>query len=144
MVWRIDCGNPDCQQPSWPGNIVEVIKDFCGIDGMLTCPHCKMPSGYVLKSFSLQEEGETWEPILRGIIKLGEDGDTYQPFVYLASYSKTDDEGKPTPILKLPITDLWFSYYKDLRTHMRDDGTAGRLKLIFDSWSMRTRRKVLI
>ncbi len=94
------------------------------------CPNCKNPSGYIRKSFKLQEEGETWEPILRGVVKLGEIGDTYQPFVFLASYAKDEEEGKPpTPILDLPITDLWFSYYKDLRGHQRADGSPGRLKM---------------
>ena len=129
MAWQIDCGNPECRQPSWAGNIVDIIQKFCDNDGMLNCPHCKKPSGYVQKSFILQEEGETWEPILRGVIKLGEDGNTYQPFVYLACYQTIDAEGKPTPVLDLPITDLWFSYYKDLRGQIRQDGKPGRLKM---------------
>ena len=129
MGWQIDCGNPDCQQKSWPRNIVEVITDHCDSDGMLICLHCNKPSGYVQKIFHLQEEGETWEPILRGIIKLGDEGDTYQPFVYLASYAQNDDQEKPASILALPITDLWFSYYKDLRGHIREDGRPGRLKM---------------
>jgi len=48
---------------------------------------------------------------LRGIIPLGESGDIYQPFVFLVSYEPSSE-----------VTDIWFSYYKDLR----DDG--GRLK----------------
>ena len=39
-------------------------------------------------------------------------GETYQPFVFLVSY-KRDGE----------VTDIWFSYYKDLRA------TQGRLKI---------------
>jgi hypothetical protein len=35
----------------------------------------------------------------------------------------------PPPIIDLPITDLWFSYYKDLRGHQRADGSPGRLKM---------------
>jgi hypothetical protein len=49
---------------------------------------------------------------LRGLIPLGESGDTYQPFVFLVSY---EPSGK--------VTDIWFSYYKDLRS------SGGRLKL---------------
>lgn len=130
MAWQIDCGNPQCQQTSWAGNIVEVIQDFCGEDGILVCPYRKKPSGFVRKSFNLQEEGEIWEPILRGVIKLGADGDTYQPFVYLACYEQTHNEvTSSTAIIDLPITDLWFSYYKDLRGHVREDGSPGRLKM---------------
>jgi hypothetical protein len=55
---------------------------------------------------------ETWKPFLRGAITLGVRHDTYQPFVYLVSY-------KPDGA----ITDLWFSYYKDMRP------TGGRLKM---------------
>ena len=68
--------------------------------------------GFVERSFELQEPGERWEPYLKGAIPLGEPGDTYQPFVFLVSY-------KPDG----PATDVWFSYYKDLRD------TGGRLKL---------------
>src|ERR1700693_1327802 len=106
MAWQVDCGNHQCSKPSWAGNIVELIGSFCDDDGILICPHCKSPSGYIRKTFELQEEGETWEPILRGVVKLGEVGDTYQPFVFLASYAKDEEEGKaPTPIIDLAITD---------------------------------------
>ncbi len=75
---------------------------------MAKCGH----SGYVEKSFRLQEQGETWEPFLRGAISLGIPTDTYQPFVYLVSNSPDG-----------PINDLWFAYYKDTRP------MGGRLKL---------------
>lgn len=32
-------------------------------------------------------------------------------------------------VVEWPITDLWFSYYKDLRDHPRADGSPGRLKM---------------
>ncbi len=76
MGWSIECGYPQCLQPSWASNIVELIGNFCDGDGLLVCPHCKKTSGYIRKKFNLQEEGETWEPILRGVIKLGNEGDT--------------------------------------------------------------------
>jgi hypothetical protein len=130
MAWQIDCGNPQCLQPSWASNIAELIGSFCDNDGILICRNCKKPSGYIRKNFNLQEEGETWNPILRGVVKLGQVDDTYQPFVFLASYEGDEEEGKPpTPIIDLPITDLWFSYYKDLRSHQRGDGSFGRLKM---------------
>ena len=59
-------------------------------------------------------DGEVWAPFLRGAITLGNKDDTYQPFVFLVSYESGG-----------PVTDLWFSYYKDTRgTHPK-----GRLKL---------------
>ena len=65
-----------------------------------------------------------------GVIKLGNEGDTYQPFVFLASYQPEEEKGKPaSSIVDLPITDIWFSYYKDLRGHQRADGSRGRLKM---------------
>ena len=129
MVWQVDCGNSLCLQPSWARNIVELVDSFCDLDGMMICPHCKRPSGYIRKSFKLQEEGETWEPILRGVVRLGGVGDTYQPFVFLASYESQGEGKPPQSIVEWPITDLWFSYYKDLRGHIREDGTPGRLKM---------------
>jgi hypothetical protein len=131
MGWNIECGYPQCLQPSRASNIAELVGNFCDDDGLLVCPHCKKPSGYIRKKFNLQEEGKTWEPILRGVIKLGDVGDTYQPFVFIASYEAEEGkEDKLEPsIIDLPITDLWFSYYKDLRDYQRADGSLGRLKM---------------
>jgi hypothetical protein len=94
MGWTIECGYPQCLQPSWASNIVGLTRNFCNGDGLLVCPHCEKPSGYIRKKFNLQEEGETWEPILRGVIKLGDDGHTYQPFVFLASYQPDEEQDK--------------------------------------------------
>ena len=130
MGWQVDCGNPNCLQPSWASNIVDLIAHFCDEDGMLICQNCRKQTGYVRKKFVLQEEGETWEPILRGVVRLAKPEDSYQPFVFLASYESEQEQGAPpTSIIELPITDLWFSYYKDLRGHVREDGTPGRLKM---------------
>jgi hypothetical protein len=98
---------------------------------MLICPHCNKASGYIRKTFELQEKGENWEPILRGVVKLGEVDDTYQPFVFLVSYEPDEEEGKSQTPIEWPITSLWFSYYKDLRGHPRADGSPGRLKMGF-------------
>jgi hypothetical protein len=88
MAWQVDCGNPQCLKPSWAGNIAELIGSFCNDDGILICPHCNKPTGYIRKTFELQAEGETWEPILRGVVKVRQVGDAYQPFVFLASYER--------------------------------------------------------
>lgn len=110
MGWLIKCTDNQCGIGTWAGNIVDLINNHCDPSGWLLC-QCGRP-GFVEKSFELQESGETWEPYLRGIIPLGNVGDTYQPFVFLVSY---EPHG--------PINDIWFSYYKDLRPH------GGRLKL---------------
>lgn len=110
MAWQLDCTRPKCGKQSWAGNIVELISEHTDKDGWFRCP-AGHPA-YIEKSFELQEPGNRWEPYLRGVIPLGTLGDTYQPFVFLVSYKPT---AKPT--------DVWFSYYKDLRK------TKGRLKL---------------
>jgi hypothetical protein len=109
MGWLIKCCDSHCEQQSWANNIVDLINDHIDKDGWILCSCGKR--GYIEKSFDLQEPGKTWEPYLRAVIPLGDEDDTYQPFVFLVSY---DPRSKPT--------DIWFSYYKDLRPE-------GRLKL---------------
>src|SRR5579862_4247859 len=111
MGWLIKCSKASCPERTRAWNIVDLISSHCDEEGWFLCKCGER--GYVEKSFTLQEGGgETWEPFLRGIIKLGGRG-TYQPFVFLVSY-------KPTA----SIDNIWFSYYKDMR-HKR----GGRLKL---------------
>ena len=110
MGWSINCTDTRCARQTWACNIVDLITNYRDAQGWFLCSCGK--HGYVEKSFKLQEAGEVWEPYLRGIILLGKSGDTYQPFVFLVSY---ESAGK--------ITDVWFSYYKDLRR------LGGRLKL---------------
>ena len=109
MGWLIKC-NSKCGKETWAGNIDELIKNHRDSNGWFLCQCGK--HGHIEKSFDLQEPGETWEPFLRGIIPLGSENDTYQPFVFLVSY---EPDG--------PVNDIWFSYYKDTRS------TGGRLKL---------------
>ncbi len=110
MGWNIKCTDSSCGQQSWADNIVDLVANHRDDKGWFLCSCGK--HGYIEKSFELQEPGEVWEPYLRGVIPLGESGDTYQPFVFLVSYQPSSE-----------VTDIWFSYYKDLR----DSG--GRLKL---------------
>ena len=70
-------------------------------------------SGYVEKKFALQEEGQNWDPFLRGAIKLADSKETYQPFVFLCSATADGTIGE-----------TWFCYYKDMR-HV----PGGRLKM---------------
>jgi hypothetical protein len=109
MTYEVKC-TKHCKESSfWAGNIVDLLnaRDDQGYF-KAACGH----PGYVERSFSLQEHGETWEPFLRGAISLHPPTDSYQPFVYMVSYKSSG-----------PINDLWFSYYKDMRA------VGGRLKL---------------
>jgi len=108
--WLINCSDPGCGKRIWADNIVDLITTHIDSDGWLLCSCGK--AGSIQKSFELQEPGETWEPFLRGVIPLGDPSATYQPFVFLCSYEPTG-----------PVTGIWFSYYKDLRS------SGGRLKL---------------
>lgn len=110
MGWQINCTEATCGKQAWAENIVDLIAKCRDRNGWLLC-QCGH-HGYIEKSFSLQEPGEVWEPFLRGVIPLGDGGEVYQPFVFLVSY---EPQGE--------VTDIWFSYYKDLRQ------SGGRLKL---------------
>ncbi|MCX7817317.1 MAG: hypothetical protein N2317_07395 [Syntrophales bacterium] len=111
MGWSIQCNNPDCKEYTWASNIVDLIDNHTDSQGWFVCGRCGA-SGFIKKSFDLQEPGETWKPYLRGAIRLGDPEETYQPFVFMVSYEPNGT-----------VNDLWFSYYKDLRE------TGGRLKL---------------
>lgn len=111
MSWSIQCNNEKCKEFTLASNIVDLIDKHTNSDGWFVCSHCGS-SGFIKKSFDLQEPGNTWEPYLRGAIRLGDKDDSYQPFVFMVSY-KPDAKSN----------DIWFSYYKDLRE------TGGRLKL---------------
>jgi hypothetical protein len=108
MVYEVKCAKHCKDKSFWAGNIVELLDKGRDSQGLFKAA-CGHP-GYIEKSFALQEEGETWDPFLRGAVKLGRPKDTYQPFVYLVS---DEPDG--------PIKDLWFAYYKDMRS------TGGRL-----------------
>lgn len=111
MGWLIQCNNLACNKETWACNIVDLIDNCTDKNGWFICSHCNN-CGFIKKKFDLQEPGETWEPFLLGVLRLGVINDTYQPFVFMVSY---DSNG--------PAEDIWFSYYKDLRS------TGGRLKL---------------
>ncbi|MGO9010642.1 MAG: hypothetical protein ACLQPN_11110 [Bryobacteraceae bacterium] len=111
MGWLIKCADASCRRKTRAGNIVDLIASNRDANGWLRCQSCGRP-GYIEKRFELQEKGEVWKPYLRGIIPLGDPGDTYQPFVFLVSDSESGE-----------VDSVWFSYYKDLRA------TGGNLKL---------------
>jgi hypothetical protein len=89
MAWNIKCTDSDCAQQSWANNIVDLIANHRDGQGWFLCPCGK--HGYIEKHFELQEVGEVWKPNLRGVIPLGESGDTYQPFVFLLSYQRSGE-----------------------------------------------------
>jgi len=111
MGWSIKCNDTSCKAKTDAVNIVDLIDNHTDLHGWFVCDQCG-GSGFIEKSFDLQEPGHTWKPFLCGAIRLGNPDDTYQPFVFMVSY-------KP----KGKTNDIWFSYYKDLRK------TGGRLKL---------------
>ena len=111
MGWSIQCNNGSCNNQTWAANIVDLIDNHTDKNGWFICSYCGS-AGFIEKSFDLQEPGHTWEPYLRGAIRLGDPDDTYQPFVFMVSY---EPDGT--------ANDIWFSYYKDLRN------SGGRLKL---------------
>jgi hypothetical protein len=114
MGYLIECSTVVCQQPGWASNIVDLVTNHCDPEGWLLCSHCHNRTGYVTKSFDLQEgNGDKWEPVIRGIIRIPTEIETYSPFVFLVSYGPTD-----------PVVNYWFCYYKDTRAQQ-----GGRLKL---------------
>lgn len=115
MSWNIECTNNCRVNGCSASNIVDLLDNYRDEEtGWFLC-NCGN-QGYVRKEYSLQEKGELWKPILKGAIRLGDEGDTYQPFVFLVVNNQRDVPGDT-------IEDIWFSYYKDTRP----DG--GRLKL---------------
>src|SRR5665213_1665048 len=102
-MWAITCTRARCVANTRATDIVDLIKNYRDAEGWFLC-NCGR-RGYIEKSFALQEAGEVWAPFLKGIIPLGEAGDTYQPFVFLVA---------DTP--RGRARSLWFSYYKDLRS----------------------------
>ena len=110
MPWLIKCADSHCGRQSRAANIVDLIAEHRDKKGWFICACGKR--GYIEKRFPLQEARKVWKPFLRGLIPLGAVGYTYQPFVFLVSYEPAGH-----------VTDVWFSYYKDLR------GSGGLLKL---------------
>jgi len=110
MGWVIECSNIECNKKSWASNIVDLIDQHTDNKGWFHCSHCNK-FGYIEKKFRTQE-GDKWEPYLRGVIRLGTENEIYQPFVFIVSDHPT-----------IEATDVWFSYYKDLRN------VGGKLKL---------------
>lgn len=115
MVWAIECSSKCEEKGCRASNIVDLLDNYRDKETRWFLCNCGK-QGYVRKEYPLQEKGELWKPILKGAIRLGDKGDTYQPFVFLVVNNQRKVSGDT-------IEDIWFSYYKDTRP----DG--GRLKL---------------
>jgi len=111
MSFRLTCSNNKCRSSQKAKNIVDLISNYVGDDYFFKCPECSHDM-HMAKSFNLQETGREWKPYLRGVVKLGIRGHSYQPFIFLCSREAATR-----------ISSCWFSYYKDLRS------SGGRLKL---------------
>ena len=100
--WAIKCTNSECGKVTEPDNIVELMGSENGYlddQGWFLCEWCGS-RGYIEKTFKSQEGGDPWSPYLKGIIRPnGYEGDSYQPFAFLVSYSQKD-----------PPEDVWFCY----------------------------------
>ncbi len=108
--WVIECCANPKHENSYPDNIHDLIQNekYYDENRLFRCSDCKS-TGYIQKSYKLQERDQKgkqakFEPFLMGAIKLGEENDSYQPFIFLVSY---EPKGKPE--------DVWFCYYKDTR-----------------------------
>jgi len=71
MGWSIQCNDTSCKAYTLATNIVDLIDNHTDKQGWFVCNQCGS-SGFIEKSFDLQEPGHTWKPFLRGAIRLGD------------------------------------------------------------------------
>lgn len=117
MGWQIKCIDKNCDCGNWASNIANLIEDCVDDNGWFISACGRR--GFIEKDYNLQEQGETWKPFLLGAIRLfvRDENTTYFPFVFLVGNDPRENSNGP-------VTDIWFSYYKDLRGK-----NGGRLKL---------------
>ena len=112
--WPIKCLDSECGYVTGPDNIAELMNPenrYLDAQGWFVCENCGS-RGYIEKKYNTQEGGE-FTPYLKAAIRPdGYEGETYQPFAFLASDSP--DEHPEA---------VWFVYYKDTREQ------GGRLKM---------------
>ena len=113
--WPIRCTSGECNHTTEPANIAELVnpeKGYLDDQGWFVCEKCG-GSGYIEKKYDTQE-GEKFIPYLKAVLRpSGYEGDTYQPFAFLASNSPDEHPGS-----------VWFVYFKDTRNR-----PGGRLKM---------------
>ena len=110
MGWDIKCNDKKCNG-DWAKNIVDLLNNHRDENGWFKC--CCEKQGFIKKEHQLQEKGEVWTPVIMGALRLGQEGDSYQPFVYIISDTQKHKEANQ----------IQFCYYKDLRGEK-----GGRLK----------------
>lgn len=110
MAYDIECRN--CREHTWAGNIVDLLDEHTDSTGRFICSHCASTDTYIYRESQLQEEGETWERWIKGVIRIDSGIETYSPYIFLTADS---EDGEPTG--------LHFHYYKDTRAYPN-----GRLK----------------
>jgi len=110
MGYDIQCRK--CKEHTWAGNIVDLLRGHTDANGMFLCMHCGDTDTFIYRESKLQEEGDTWERWIKGVIQIDTGIETYSPYIFLTADS---EDGEPTG--------LHFHYYKDTRSH-----PSGRLK----------------
>ena len=133
MGYLIECFNKNCGGRAKADRITDLlkyhIKQFNSHAGWLYCQTCQSPAALLGRILNSKERGDTWNPIIRGVIKLGDldksgivndkrvlakdREESYQPFVFLITYDNPINQ----------IQGCWFCYYKDTR-----NAKNGRLK----------------
>ena len=91
MGWLIKCIEHPEDHETEAKNIVELLDEHRDDMGWFLCAHCGS-AGYIAKSYDLQEKGWTWDPLLRGAIRIEHDPQDpcYQPYVFLISHTATE------------------------------------------------------
>jgi hypothetical protein len=104
MPYDIQCQK--CKGHTWAGNIVDLIKEHTNAQGRFLCAHCGEVDTFIYRESQLQEEGETWERWIKGVILIDSGINTYSPYIFLTANSEDGE-----------ATGLHFHYYKDTRSH---------------------------
>lgn len=107
MSYLIECTK--CTVKTKAYNIVDLIENYTdhkfGINGgNIKCCVCGH-NAYIFRESNLQEGGEPWQRLIRGVIRIPSEVSTYHPYVFL--YTEKNDETNVS---------IHFSYYKDTRS----------------------------
>jgi len=91
---------------------VDLLKEHTDSMGKFVCSGCQSTDTFIYRESKLQEEGETWERWVKGVITIDSGIETYCPYIFLTADSEDGE-----------LTGLHFHYYKDTRQQQ-----DGRLK----------------
>ena len=105
MAYEITC--PRCRHSTWARNIVDLIEKHTNEAGRLVCETCKQPNAYIYRSSKLQEQGQTWDRWIKGVIRIETLVPTYSPYVFLTADGPQGSESE--------VNGIHFNYYKDTR-----------------------------